>query len=130
MKRGGNLLIPYASVTKIQQEQIERAGKWPEYTPVEPEALNDEVSEWAIKYCKRMRDIHDKQEIVTDNYMPSELAKKSHVAKKGTTILSSNDEEEEEIEAEPAVSDHNTEEEDNDYIADYFDEEADAFGNE
>ena len=131
MKRGGNLLIPYASVTKIQQEQIERAGKWPEYTPEEPEVLNDEVSIWAIKFCKRMREIHDSNESVVDAYMPKELMQKSVVtSRKGNVVISSGEEEEDD-EATPSENNlPSGDEENNDYVVDYFDEEADAFGGE
>eukprot|EP00835_Amoeboradix_gromovi_P001412 NODE_63_length_25098_cov_0.440498.p16 type:complete len:129 gc:universal NODE_63_length_25098_cov_0.440498:19910-20296(+) len=128
MKRGGNLLIPYAAVSKSQQEQIEAVNEWPEYTPEDPEALNDEISQWAIKFCKRMRDIHDLHEDTVDDYMPSELTKKSTIMKNGQVTNSSSDDED--AEGPPSENNVPTEEEDNDYIADYFDEEADAFGNE
>ncbi len=123
MKRGGNLLIPYAAVTKAQQEQIEKIDKWLDYVPEEPEILNDEISEWAIKYCRKMREHHDSEVVRIDDMMPNELIKDSRVKKGGAFV--SSDEEEEEVDTVEVNA--YSEEEDNDYIVDYFDDDADAF---
>eukprot|EP00834_Sanchytrium_tribonematis_P000226 NODE_4_length_77007_cov_1.156642.p66 type:complete len:130 gc:universal NODE_4_length_77007_cov_1.156642:74569-74180(-) len=125
MKRSANLLVNFASITKLQQEQIDCVNNWPEYTPEEPEVLEDEVSNWAIDFCKRMRELHDTEEIEIDDMMPAELIKGT-ISKIGATVLSSDDEDDEENENH--ISDNNvpTEEEDNDYIADYGDEDGDA----
>lgn len=120
MKRGGSLLVPYASITKIQQEQIKDVDQWPEFTPQEAEPLDNEVSEWAFRYLSHMRMMHDKGECDTDAHMPYELVRGT-ISKVNTAVVSSASEEDE----DPLSDNQFSDEDGNDYVADYDDVEDD-----